>query len=465
MALIPCTDAWVAAVADLDPSLAARFPASMAPRETIQILLDKGRFAEAAAQLGVPHPRTICLISPDELATIPDAVFGDAFLKPRNSGAFQERYGVKAIRFKTRSEAIAFVLEALRAGLELLLQEYIPGPPICHYRLDGFIDRRGTVCACEAHRWLRRYPEDLSGPGGSYGVSIPLEEMSGAVQAVKRLLEALRYRGVFNAQFKYDERDGLFKILEINARPGVSVAFAAACGVDVVEMAYRDALGLPVTPVTEYAVWRHYLDPYLDLVTCRRLPREGRPTPWAWMRSWLGATRPIFCWDDPVPAFVFYFNFAWRFVRRRLRVLDVGQDTAVPPAMPRREAADRNVKSFFTERVEEWASYYAEPAPVGMNAQRLVSRKRFALELLETSVPREARVLDVGCATGNLTEELTRRGYDALGIDISEAMIHYGSRRYGPDRFQVGDIEQMPFADNSLTPCSAWELWGTSRQT
>src|SRR5437879_5408784 len=61
MALIPCSDEWVAAVAGLDPSLAARFPASVAAPEAIQILLDKGRFAEAAVQLGVPHPQTICL--------------------------------------------------------------------------------------------------------------------------------------------------------------------------------------------------------------------------------------------------------------------------------------------------------------------------------------------------------------------------------------------------------------------
>ena len=113
-------------------------------------------------------------------------------------------------------------------------------------------------------------------------------------------------------------------------------------------------------------------------------------------------------------------------------------------------ASKKDVKSFFTERVEEWASNYAEPAPVSMNVQRLVSRKRFALELLEASTPREARVLDVGCATGDLTDELTRRGYDALGIDISEAMIYYASRRYGADRFRVGDIEQMPFPDNSF---------------
>jgi len=47
---------------------------------------------------------------------------------------------------------------------------------------------------------------------------------------------------VFSAEFKFDERDGLFKILEVNARPWWYVDFAARCGVDVCRMAYRDAL-------------------------------------------------------------------------------------------------------------------------------------------------------------------------------------------------------------------------------
>jgi predicted ATP-grasp superfamily ATP-dependent carboligase/SAM-dependent methyltransferase len=447
MALIPCTDQWVAAVAGLDPALTARFPASVAPPETIQILLDKGRFAEAAARLGVPHPRTICLNPQDDPATLPEASFQGAFLKPRNAKAFLERYGVKATRFTTRSEAIVCMLEARRAGLELMLQEDIPGPATRHYYVSGFVDRNGTECASFAFRWLRRHPQEYRGFGGAYGVSIPLEEMSEAVQAVRHLLGALRYRGVFNAQFKYDERDGRFKILEVNARPWIWVDFAIACGVDVVEMAYRDALGLPVQPVTEYEIGRYTLDPFTDLIAGWRLLRERQLTPWTWLRSWPGATQLIFTWDDPVPAVVSFFDVARRIVRRRLRGRRVRQGH---PPVATTVTSKKNVKALFTGMVEKWASYYAKPVPASLDAQRLVSRKRFAIELLEASVSRGARVLDVGCATGDLTEELTRRGYDALGIDISEAMTEYAGEHYGRDRFRVGDIEQMPFPDNSF---------------
>lgn len=317
MVLIPCTDDWVLPVARLDPGLAARFPACVAPPESLEILLDKARFAEAVERLRVPHPRTICLESEDDVANLPDSAFRDAFLKPCDSQAFGRRYGLKAFRFETRSEAAALFREARGAGLRLVLQEYIPGPPTRHYFLEGFIDRTGTLRACMATRRLRMFPPDFG--DGSYGVSVRPEDVTPAIDVVRRFLGALRYRGLFDAEFKYDERDGLFKILEINSRPFRYIGFAARCGVDLVAMAYRDALGLPVELVTEYASGRHYFYPYTDLFGGWRALKEGTLTPWAWARSWLGAYQPLCSWDDPLPAAFASLNFAQRTIYRRSR--------------------------------------------------------------------------------------------------------------------------------------------------
>jgi ubiquinone/menaquinone biosynthesis C-methylase UbiE len=64
-----------------------------------------------------------------------------------------------------------------------------------------------------------------------------------------------------------------------------------------------------------------------------------------------------------------------------------------------------------------------------------------------------AKVLDVGCGPGELVLHLLRQGYDALGIDISPAMIQEAVgtlRSNGLDaanRFSVGDIEHLEFPD------------------
>ncbi len=110
----------------------------------------------------------------------------------------------------------------------------------------------------------------------------------------------------------------------------------------------------------------------------------------------------------------------------------------------------RQVGDLFTKTVEDWARFYADPKPGTLNDQNLVSRRRFALEMLEARVPQGSRILDVGCGTGHLVAELMRRGYEAWGVDFSDAMVRYAREHYDPDRFQVGDIEQIPFLDNTF---------------
>ena len=110
------------------------------------------------------------------------------------------------------------------------------------------------------------------------------------------------YTGIFSAEFKYDHRDGEFKILEMNARPWWYVDFAASCGVDVCWMAYQDALGLPVEPVTTYEVGRRCVYPVQDLRACWHLWRNGRSDGGVPVASWLGASQPVFGWEDPLPA-------------------------------------------------------------------------------------------------------------------------------------------------------------------
>ncbi|HYW40730.1 MAG TPA: class I SAM-dependent methyltransferase [Terriglobales bacterium] len=108
------------------------------------------------------------------------------------------------------------------------------------------------------------------------------------------------------------------------------------------------------------------------------------------------------------------------------------------------------VDELFTRTVDDWARFYADPKPVSLNSQNLISRRRFALEMIEARVPPGSKVLDIGCGTGHLAGELMRRGYEAWGVDFSDAMVRYAREHYDADRFQVGDIERIPFPDNSF---------------
>ena len=297
--LMPCSDSWAMAVAGLRPSVAERFLASQADAAAIATLIDKGRFAGLADGLGVPHPRTDVPQGLEDFDAIPDDHFHGSFLKPRNSEAFFRRYGRKATSFNTRAEARARFIESSEADLLCVLQEYVPGPITSHYFIDGCVDRDGQPLARFARRRLRMWPPYFG--NNSYNVSVPLKDVAEAVTTVDRLLAALRYRGIFSAEFKVDERTGEFKILEINCRLYWYVGFAGSCGVDLCDLAYRDALGLAVRPVNYYTEARrcHYLT--VDWPACRALHRAGHLTLGSWARSWMTGTDLTIALDDPIP--------------------------------------------------------------------------------------------------------------------------------------------------------------------
>jgi predicted ATP-grasp superfamily ATP-dependent carboligase len=182
----------------------------------------------------------------------------------------------------------------------ILLQEFIPGPPTATYFLDGFRDQHGTTCGMLARQRLRMFPADLG--NSTLFITVPRTEVKAAEQSLRDLLEWVAYRGVFSAEFKYDHRDGQFKLLEINARPWWYVEFAAHCGMDVCAMAYHDALDLPVEPTMEYEVGRSCVYLVNDL---RALWGQKHPGLWSWMRSWLSAEGTPFHWNDPGPALAF----------------------------------------------------------------------------------------------------------------------------------------------------------------
>jgi predicted ATP-grasp superfamily ATP-dependent carboligase len=296
--LMPCSDDWLTVVAALPASLAARFPFNGPLASTIRVLVDKWSFAQLLDQQAVPHPRTHLIDSLAQLAALPPHEFQGAILKPLSSVDFSMKYGVKGFVVESQSEALRIMGEL---EFPIMLQEFIPGPPTAGYFLDGFVDRDGRVCGLLARQRLRMSPPKLG--NSTLMVSVPLAEVAEAEKSLRRLLGFLNYRGTFSAEFKRDQRDGQFKLFEINARPWWYIEFAARCGVDVCSMAYQDALGLPVEAVQKYEVGRRCVFFVNDIRAWKEQRKDGKgESLWSWTRPWFGADGTPFHWNDPLPA-------------------------------------------------------------------------------------------------------------------------------------------------------------------
>jgi predicted ATP-grasp superfamily ATP-dependent carboligase len=314
--LVPCSDSWTMRVAELASQMPPRVRTCVAGSDALRTLVEKSRLAETLTTLDLPRPATVLLAGAEALDPLPDDLLERAFLKPVDSQAFFARFGVKGVPVTSRDEARAAVHGYREAGIEVMLQEYVPGPATSHYFLDGFAGPEGDIQALFARQRLRMHPPDFG--NSSYMRSIPLEALEPATGALERLLTHLRYRGVFSAEFKRDERDGLFKLLEVNIRPWWYVEFAARCGVDVCAHLYREALGLPGVVAARYRAGVRLVYPYYDWLGCRRAA-AGRIRVGGCIWSWFGAQQPLFAWDDPEPAVAEVSEFLGRRVKRLAR--------------------------------------------------------------------------------------------------------------------------------------------------
>jgi ubiquinone/menaquinone biosynthesis C-methylase UbiE len=59
-------------------------------------------------------------------------------------------------------------------------------------------------------------------------------------------------------------------------------------------------------------------------------------------------------------------------------------------------------------------------------------------------------VADVGCGPGHIVNHLAELGVEAIGYDISPAMIDEAQRAFPGSKFHVGDLRSLDIADSSL---------------
>lgn len=310
--LFPCSDSWAHAVSGFPSELQERFPSVSAPARLVEQFADKAAFLDLVERSSVPHPRTVVVGDGRDLERVDDSELAGYFLKPCDSQRFSARFGLKGIPIADRRQANASIERAAKEGLSLLAQELIPGPPTNHVFLDGYVARDGTLVALLARRRLRMYPRDFG--NSTMTVSIALSDAEGAVDSLRRLFEHVGYTGLFDAEYKFDERDRTYKLLEVNTRAWWQIGLWPGCGVPVCCLAYRDALGEPVRTVTSYEVGRRWVHEFWDLPAW--LGERGRRlNP---LVSWRDCEYAIFSRDDTGP-FVLAARRGARSLLSRLR--------------------------------------------------------------------------------------------------------------------------------------------------
>jgi 2-polyprenyl-6-hydroxyphenyl methylase / 3-demethylubiquinone-9 3-methyltransferase len=107
---------------------------------------------------------------------------------------------------------------------------------------------------------------------------------------------------------------------------------------------------------------------------------------------------------------------------------------------------------------ERWYDAHDDPVALLRAESRL--RNPWVAANIYRSFGRHARVLDVGCGAGFLSNYLAREGFEVTGLDASQASLDVAVRHdeTRKARYLLGDAMRLPFADASFDVVCAMDF-------
>jgi predicted ATP-grasp superfamily ATP-dependent carboligase len=296
--VLSCSDAGIRVIARHRQELLARFRLDDSdPKAQLQ-MLDKATTYQQALAAEVDTPKFWMIDSQEQVLSLKDQLVFPLIIKPRLSHVFEARFNRKYIFASNFSELLAAIEVTSAAGVDVLLMEWIPGPDskLCSY--FTYLAEDGSPLFHFTKRIIRRYPAGMG--AACYHITDWIPEL---IEPSLKLFRHVGLRGLANIEYKHDERDGRYKIIECNARFVASNALVASSGFDLAALVYNRITGRPQAPLEKFQVGRRMWDPGRDWQAFRDLCARGEITLPQWLASVAHRqTFQWFSWSDPMPA-------------------------------------------------------------------------------------------------------------------------------------------------------------------
>jgi predicted ATP-grasp superfamily ATP-dependent carboligase len=285
--------------------LRTAFRLAVADAELVENVVDKARFQQLAERLGLPVPRGAHLRASEVLPEELDLRF-PVVVKPltRQHATWRPLVGAKAFQVEGPTALRRMWPHLVRAAVDVLVQEVVPGPESAIESYHVYVDGRGEVAGEFTGRKIRTYPT-------SYGytsalVVAPVDDVRSLGRSI---CEALRLRGVAKLDFKRGP-DGL-RLLEINPRFNLWHHPGAVAGVNLPALVHADLNGLDRQPAVQSPTAVRWCSPVRD----RRAARADGMSSVQWARWAMRCeTASALSRDDLLP----FLGAGWWRIRRTM---------------------------------------------------------------------------------------------------------------------------------------------------
>ena len=241
--LVPTTDDGAIWVAEHAAALQEgyRFPRQDAT--LVRLLCDKSRMQDLARQSGVPTAQTIVPRSKQDVERFLETAIFPVVVKATDADRLRRRAGGTKFILHSPLELLALCAKAEDAeSPNLMIQEFIPGED---WMFDGYFDRNSQCLLGVTGKKIRRFPVNTGVT--SLGICLPNHTVA---KTTIEFMRAIGYQGILDIGYRYDRRDGQYKVLDVNPRIGCTFRlFAATNGMDVARALYLDMTGQTVAPL------------------------------------------------------------------------------------------------------------------------------------------------------------------------------------------------------------------------
>ena len=453
--LIPTWDEASLLVSDFADVLSERFLFPVQPVNLARALASKKEMFQLARRHDVPTPGAVFPSGIEDVRDFAATATFPVMLKGISGNRLLERAGRKMLIVQ-RPDDLLRLYEEMEdpEAPNLMLQEYIAGGEDSVWMFNGYFDGASDCLFGITGRKLRQTP--IYTGATSLGVCQRNDIVD---ETTRRWMRELGYRGILDIGYRFDARDGQYKVLDVNPRIGGTFRlFVASNGLDVARALYLDLTGQQVPP-GEPVEGRKWLDSR-DFQTSLQHWREGSLTPRQWFGSLGGVQETVYFARDDLAPFMRHLRYLFsQFVRPRsavartetVRLLEAAKSERKRSEVGLQETVDRH----FEAASEEWRTIYLKRSVLGLIYQE---RREIALAWTDAlGLPHGARVLEIGCGAGLTSVALAERGLDVTAVDSVPAMAQL-TEQLARDRgvvsrvhVSVADTHHLPLPDGAFT--------------
>jgi D-aspartate ligase len=292
---LPTDDEASIFVAEHGPDLEPWFIAAPVPAELPRIAASKRGLVELGRAHGAPMPAAAFPTTHRDVVEFADRAMFPIVVKNVMPWLRWTAPAVASSQLVATRDELLTLADGWAAPTNAILQEYIPSDGTNDWIYQGYFDGDSREVVGFTGVKYRSWP-----PGfgvATYGRAHQNPTLS-ALSA--GLLSGVGYCGAVDMDWRYDPRDGQYKLLDFNPRVGANFSmFETDAGIDVVRAMHLDLTGRAIPPGTMIE-GQGIIVEHLDLVSRVKSPRT--PTPQSPRAGRSRARLSWLAWDDPVPA-------------------------------------------------------------------------------------------------------------------------------------------------------------------